>query len=473
MDLLSPGRLFGSSTAYSAVDGLVVVLAVLAAFAVGKGRVLAHAYSRTAVACIAVASVALASSHSRPDAASYLRLLALLSLPLIAHHRWGAAAAPFYCVLNVYRAMGITARGPWERAVSALLYSALMFACLDAQAQAALRTLAKKALYVQEIQLIRLSRQRPLVLGDVMNVSERFRLSTIRREFKYNVEEPMFLFRAIARLVWRPVLPLLAIQLLIELGAIAQVVLTGYLLRYFDSASEYPWYYGYGVALVLLAVKVAGILKSRLYRLIRAEMSRAADAIRLELFRLPLEPNGQRKFGNIHVPSSRVYSLVQVLTTASQLCIEILGLWAKFAVVYYVVGWLALIPIVSSVALIIVDWGFEQLVGRSHHWSKRSSTCDDTISEVYQGIGAIKLFGWERMYLNPELKEQDSEDKQLPWYAPAVRFAWFFVDAAYSASNAVAAYILFYIYMKSPAASMLTSANVLGLNSHVGNLCYR
>ncbi|KAJ2716654.1 hypothetical protein H4R19_000520 [Coemansia spiralis] len=326
MDLLSPGRHFGSSAASAAADSLVVVLAVLAAFAVGKGRVLAHAYSRTAAACIAVASVALASSHSRPDATSYLRLLALLSLPLIAHHRWGAAAAPFYCVLNVYLAVDTTAGGPWERVVSALLYSALMFACLDAQAQAALRTLAKTALFVQEIQLIRLSRQRPLVLGDVWKVPERFRLSTIRREFKYNVEEPMFLLRAIARLVWRPTLPLLAIQLLLELGTIAQVVLTGYLLRYFDSSSEYPWYYGYGMALVLLAVKVAGMLRGRLDDLIRAEMSRAADVIRLELFRLPLEPNGQRKLGYTSVSPNITHSLPRFLATVSEMCVQIVGL---------------------------------------------------------------------------------------------------------------------------------------------------
>ncbi|KAJ2714672.1 hypothetical protein H4R19_001601 [Coemansia spiralis] len=220
MDLLSPGRLFGSSAAYAAVDGLVVVLAVLAAFAVGKGRALAHAYSCTAVACIAIASVALASSHSRPDAASYLCLLALLSLPLITHHRWGSTAAPFYCVLNVHRAMGATVGGPWERAVSAFLYSALMLACLDAQTQAALRTLAKKALFVQEIQLIRLSRQRPLVLSDVWKVPERFSVNTLLREFKYNVE-PMFLLRATVRIIWRPMLPLITLQLLMEAADIA------------------------------------------------------------------------------------------------------------------------------------------------------------------------------------------------------------------------------------------------------------
>ncbi|KAJ2712264.1 ATP-binding cassette glutathione S-conjugate transporter ycf1, partial [Coemansia spiralis] len=119
----------------------------------------------------------------------------------------------------------------------------------------------------------------------------------------------------------------------------------------------------------------------------------------------------------------------------------------------------------------VINWGFEQLVGNSNQWSKHARTQNDNISEVYQGIGAIKLFGWERMYLDPKLQDQDSEDKQLPWYAPAVRLAWFIVDAAYSASSRVAAYIMFYIHTQNLVASMLTSAYVLEPNSHVGNLC--
>ncbi|KAJ2712052.1 ATP-binding cassette glutathione S-conjugate transporter ycf1, partial [Coemansia spiralis] len=471
MDLLLPGRLFGSSAAYAVVDGLVVVLAVLAAFAVGKGRVLAHAYSRTAAACIAVASVALASSPSRPDAASYLRLLALLSLPLIAHHRWGSAAAPLYCVLNVHRAMSAAAGGPWERVVSALLYSALMFACLDAQTQVALRALANKALYVQEIQLIMLSRQRPLVLDDVWKLPKRFSVNTLLREFKYNVEEPMFLLRATVRMMWRPMLPLITLMLLMEATDIARVVVTGYLFRCFDSSSEYPWYYGYGVVLAMLAVNLVYKQKDHLGELVEAKMSRVPGAISAELFRLPLEPNGQRKLADIVVPSGTLGVLPHFLTMTTQTGVEIVGLWAKFAALYYVVGWLALIPIASSASIMAINWGFEQLVGGSSQWSKGTRTNHDDISEVYQGIKAIKLFGWERMYLDPKLQEQDSEDKQLPWYAPAVRVAWFIIEAAFWTSSRVAAYILFYIHTQNLAASMLTSAYVLELNSHVSSLC--
>ncbi|KAJ2715812.1 ATP-binding cassette glutathione S-conjugate transporter ycf1 [Coemansia spiralis] len=346
-----------------------------------------------------------------------------------------------------------------------------MFACLDAQTQAALRTLAKRALYVQEIQLIRLSRQRPLVLGDLWKVPERFSVNTLRREFKYNVEEPMFLLRAIVRMMWRPMLPLVTLQLLMEAADIAQVVATGYLFRCFDYSSEYPWYYGYGVALVMLAVNLVYRQKFHLRQLVHAEMSRLPDAISAELFRLPLEPNGQRKLADIVVSSGTLRSLPWFLTATTETGVQIVGLWAKFAALYYVVGWLALIPIVSSASIMAIDWSFEQLVGRSYQWSKNTRNNREDISEVYQGIKAIKLFGWERMYLDPKLQDLDSEDKQLPWYAPAVRVAWFIIDAAFWASSRVAAYIMFYLHTQNLAASMLTSAYVLELNSHVGSLC--
>ncbi|KAJ2798961.1 hypothetical protein H4R21_003718, partial [Coemansia helicoidea] len=340
------------------------------------------------------------------------------------------------------------------------------------EAHSTLRTLAKRAFFVQEIQLIRLSRQRPLVLGDVWKLPERLSLNAIRREFKYNVEEPMFLLRAVARMVWRPMLPPLAIRFLMEVGSIAEVMVTGYLLRYFDSASEHPWYHGYGIALALLVIKWICLQRIHIRKLIEDEFSRVVDAIRLELFRLPLEPNSRRKLADIHVSPGVVRNLPQILAFFAQTCIQILGFWTKFAALYYAVGRLALIPVVSSVVIIATSWGFELLFGPSYQWSTSISTDDDIISEVYQGIRAIKLFGWERMYLDPKLQDQDTRTQRLPWYAPAIRIAWFIIDAASSASFNLATYILFYLHTQSPvfAASTLTSAYVLELNMHVRSL---
>ncbi|KAJ2804934.1 ATP-binding cassette glutathione S-conjugate transporter ycf1, partial [Coemansia helicoidea] len=317
--------------------------------------------------------------------------------------------------------------GPWVRIASTLLYVMLIFACLDAQTHATLLTLAKRTFFVQEIQLIRLSRKRPLVLGDVWNLPERLGLFAIQREFKYNVEEPMFLLRAIVRMAWRPMLPLLTIWFLMEAGSIAEVVVTGCLLRCFDSASDYPWYHGYGAALALLIIKMICLQHSHIRDLIRGELFRVVNAIRLELFRLPLEPNGQRRLADINVVSSAIAKLPWSLTWLAQTCVQAVGFWPKFAALYYVVGPLALIPIVSSVVIRTISWGFELLVGPSHHWSTPNSTYDERIGEVYLGIKAIKLFGWERMYLDPKLEEQDSDATRLPWYAPAVRIACAYV----------------------------------------------
>ncbi|KAJ2803850.1 hypothetical protein H4R21_001870, partial [Coemansia helicoidea] len=369
--------------------------------------------------------------------------------------------------------MGAAAGGPWMRVASVLLHVALMLACLDTQAHAALRTLVNRAFFIQEIQLIRLSRQRPLVLSDVWKLPERFSLNAIRCEFKYNVAEPMFLLRAIVRMAWRPMLPLLAIQFLMEVGDVAEVIVTGYLLRCFDSASDYPWYHGYGIAMVLLVIKGVCLQHIHLRRQIRDEFSRVVSAIRLELFRLPLEPNGQRRLADIGVSSEKVSCLDWALTWLAKTCVQALGLWPKFAALYYVVGPLAFIPILSVVVIIATGWGFELLVGPREHWSMSISTDDNSITEVYQGIKAIKLFGWERMYLDPKLRDHDSQTKRLPWYAPAIRIAWFIIDAANTASFRLSTLILLYLHTQSPAfsASALTSAYVLELNSHVYNLC--
>ncbi|KAJ2796296.1 hypothetical protein H4R21_004770, partial [Coemansia helicoidea] len=328
------------------------------------------------------------------------------------------------------------------------------------------------AFFVEEIQLIRLSRQRPLALGDVWKLPERCSLNAIRREFKYNVEEPIFLLRAVARMVWRPLLPLLTIRFLMELGDVAETMATGYLLQCFDSASELPWYHGYGAALVLLLIRLACMQKSRIDNLIEAEFSRVETAVRLELFRLPLEPNGQRKLADTYVPSRAMKDLPDSLTKLARVCVEVLGLWPKFAALYYIVGWHAVIPILSMVVVMAINWGFKLLVAPCHYWSIDSSDYGDSISEVYRGIKAIKLFGWERMYLDPKLKEQAYDATRLPWYAPAIQILWLIIDTVYRASFRLATFIMFYVHTQSPAftASALTSAYVLELNSHVFNL---
>ncbi|KAJ2800325.1 hypothetical protein H4R21_003222, partial [Coemansia helicoidea] len=143
-----------------------------------------------------------------------------------------------------------------------------------------------------------------------------------------------------------------------ELGDVVKVMVTGYLFRCFDSASEFPWYHGYGAALALLLIRLACMQKSRIDNLIGGEFSRVETAVRLELFRLPLEPNGQRKLADTYVPSRVLEDIPLLLTWLARICVQILGLWPKFAALYFVVGWLAVIPIASMVVIMTISWGF-------------------------------------------------------------------------------------------------------------------
>ncbi|KAJ1721350.1 hypothetical protein LPJ61_006053, partial [Coemansia biformis] len=354
------------------------------------------------------------------------------------------------------------------------MHAALMLASLDEQSLATLRILGKKALYAQEIQLIRLGRLRPLALSDVWQLPERFRFSTIQREFVYNVDEPMFLLRAIVRLTWRPMIPLLALEMLAELADIFEVVASGYLLSCFDASSDYPWYYGYCAALGFMVARFICSQQGLISHHRKVEVKRAACAIQLELFRLPLIRNGQRMFGQTSMDPWRIGNLVYCMSTASSTIADIVGFSAKFGALYYIVGWLAVIPMMSSVVIMLARWGFKRLVGDSFEWESNTDVFDSNVSEVYQGIKAIKLFGWERMYLDPKLRQRNyTNNDKLPWYAPAIRVAWFLLDAAYCASFSAASFLLFSIYTQrqTAATAVWTSAEIFQLDSHVSNVC--
>ncbi|KAJ1731945.1 hypothetical protein LPJ61_002284, partial [Coemansia biformis] len=120
------------------------------------------------------------------------------------------------------------------------MHAGLMLANLDEQSLATLRILGKKLPYVQEIQLIRLGRLRPLTPSDVWQLPRRYRVLATHREFVYNVDEPMFLLRAIVRMVWRPMVPLLALQMLAEMIDVVEIMASGFLFRCFDAPLDYP-----------------------------------------------------------------------------------------------------------------------------------------------------------------------------------------------------------------------------------------
>ncbi|KAJ2785146.1 hypothetical protein H4R18_000734 [Coemansia javaensis] len=240
----------GRDTAYSVADGLAVALALLVAAASGR-QALVRALASPLRLWLTAALAALVFAQA---GGGWLRPLAVCALPALAQHPLGHALAQAATLLGLHRTVNRDHGSIQYRAATALVHAALVLTSLDAQTQSTLRMLGRRLLYVKEIQLIRLHRLRELTLNDFLQLPRRFQLGEIQREFTYDVNEPMFLAKAIARMLWRPVMPLLALKTLVDTVPLAEISIKGYLIRCLSAPSEHPWHHGVGAALALFFV---------------------------------------------------------------------------------------------------------------------------------------------------------------------------------------------------------------------------
>ncbi|KAJ1722707.1 hypothetical protein LPJ61_005903, partial [Coemansia biformis] len=254
--------------------------------------------------------VALASASAGTSPAGALYLLAILALPLLAQHRLGYAAFQMACLLNAHRAWGSTHGALWQRSTAAAAHAALMLASLGEQGTDMLHAILNKVFFVQEIQLVRLSKLRALTLADVWQLPERFRLAAVRQAFVYNVNEPQFLLRAVARMMWQPALLQVALQSLAYMVDIIKPAAQSSLLYYLYASSDHPWYYGYVAAVGMLVVDLAAARLDIFRKYADAEMARANSALELELFRLPLTRNNERMFQTAPKQASDISTLI-------------------------------------------------------------------------------------------------------------------------------------------------------------------
>ncbi|PIA17986.1 P-loop containing nucleoside triphosphate hydrolase protein [Coemansia reversa NRRL 1564] len=90
-----------------------------------------------------------------------------------------------------------------------------------------------------------------------------------------------------------------------------------------------------------------------------------------------------------------------------------------------ILRWLAIISAAISIGITLTIWGFEWLTGSRYEWenSINGRISDSSINEIYSGIKAIKLFGWERMYFDPELLAYYAHKKEIPCQLRAMRSA--------------------------------------------------
>ncbi|KAJ2776100.1 ATP-binding cassette glutathione S-conjugate transporter ycf1, partial [Coemansia javaensis] len=408
----------GRDAAYSAADGLAVALALLVAAASGR-QALVRALASPLRLWLTAALAALVFAQA--GGGGWLRPLAVCALPVLAQHPLGHALAQAATLLGLHRTVNRDHGSIQYRAATALVHAALVLTSLDAQTQSTLRMLGRRLLYVQEIQLIRLHKLRELTLDDVWQLPKHFQLGEIQREFTYDVNEPMFVVRAIVRMLWRPVMPLLALKSLVDTVPLAEISIRGYLMRCLSAPSEHPWYHGVGAALALLLVDTASQSMNQISRQLSLEFSRAIRAVEVELFRLPLIRNSQRRYTANNIAQYHILNIIDGMRRS-----------------------------------ILMRPALERLIGERYKWNTLPhQVYDGGPGEIYHGIKAVKLFGWERMYLDPRLQERPSHLRVLPWYAPAMRMAWLLVDLICGASLGISSYIMVHVYMAGATAESM------------------
>ncbi|KAJ2077126.1 ATP-binding cassette glutathione S-conjugate transporter ycf1 [Coemansia sp. RSA 988] len=357
--------------------------------------------------------------------------------------------------------------------LSSLLHVILFLTNLDPQSQCMQDTLVNKVLFMQKRQLIRLGKLCDLVLEDMWQLPVRLRLEVIHSEFKYNVNEPLFLIRAILRMIWRPLLPIYALVALLSIADILEVMISSYVLHCLDAPLDHLWFQGYCAAFCLLLLKMSGNQRTRVGDYAEMEISRATRALKLAIFRLPLIRKGQLISEESEDVGFQVQALMNALQYVLSTCTSAFALVAAFWPVFHRVGWLVTIPPAISTAIMLTSWALEWLAGSRYEResSRNGHASSSRADEIYRGIKSIKLFGWECMYLDPGLQEHDAEEKRQPWYANVISLIWIGVDILEMLANELAFYLIVQIHTQNstPVSVALTNSDLFQLGWHISN----
>ncbi|KAJ2894311.1 ATPase-like protein, partial [Coemansia aciculifera] len=350
----------------------------------------------------------------------------------------------------------------------------LVLANLDFRSQQQLSSVMTMVTYRQERRLVALSRLRELTLDDIWALPERFRLRNAYGEFTYNTDEPLFLIRAILRMSWRPMIPIYIAESLLKTVAVATTALNSSVLHCLDSPESSAWYKGYVTMVLLVLSKVLEMQKEQVAKYAAAETLRVTDSVKLELLRLPLTKCGRKPRGSSYRNSHYVYMLISDLRNAQDIFTSLIGTGATVWVIFSRVGWLAFLPMTISLFFSAVESFMIRMSGQQYHWEEEddASGYDGKVDEVCMGIKTIKLFGWERMYLDPKLQQDVTPRKRLPWYAPAMRGFWYVFDTLQSLSSELSSFFTIYLHLQTAAgtAAPITNAQLFELTSHGGNM---
>ncbi|KAJ2776338.1 ATP-binding cassette glutathione S-conjugate transporter ycf1, partial [Coemansia javaensis] len=444
--------------AYVVTDILVVVLALLVAAAAANRRAVAQAYPRGRALYPVAALAAYYYGQGAPAAVA-----AAAALPVLAQHHVG------YVVFHLANALGVYRTACSGHVLAALAHAALSLSSVGQEGQQAAQTLFSRLFFMREIRLIRLCKLRKLTIDDIWELPSRHRLENAHREFTYDVNQRLFLGRAIVRLLWRPLVPLLLLQAAVQALDVIKITARGYLLACLGAPASYPWYYGYCAALCELLASILRRQTGQLDGLVEAETQGIARVLQLELFRLPLVRGSQRKYRIGEYHKAKVRRLVSNLQPALMTIPHAISLFVSFTALYCHVGWLAAIPAAAPAAMDAANRLGTRVLGYRGLWLPNVHAPYDTrTDEIYGAIRTIKLFGWERMHTDPKLMLQDDTRPRLPWYAPAGYLLWAVFGMLSTATHAGSSYLMMRIHMagQSPAASGYSYTGLVNVHAH-------
>ncbi|KAJ2522449.1 hypothetical protein H4217_000748 [Coemansia sp. RSA 1939] len=169
--------------------------------------------------------------------------LSIASLTLLATQPGGYYPFQVANLFGMYRSLsGHSDTDIWYRLFYASMHFYLLLANLDKQSQEILDDLKDMLLFTQERRLLSIQKTRNVKLEDLEELPEHNRLSSVAREFKYDINEPLFVLRAIFRLIWRPMIPIYIIDSLLSIASVGSSVLNSRILHLIDLSSEHRWY---------------------------------------------------------------------------------------------------------------------------------------------------------------------------------------------------------------------------------------
>ncbi|KAJ2053671.1 Multidrug resistance-associated protein 1 [Coemansia sp. S16] len=454
--------------AYPVIDAAVALSAIY--FTVRDKRSfspqLVSPFSHMASALLVVIAVSHYSGWTRT-----LNQVASFALPLLAAHPSGYTVFQLANALGIYRLLCSNAN-PLTSALCVLLHVYLVLANLDRSSQAQLKSIMHDVSYSQVRQLNILQKLRALTLDDMWSVPERFQLRHAYAELVINADEPLFLIRAIARMIWKPMIPIHIAGMMFQLLPIFRTMLNGYIYRCLDSSDGGAYYKAYMAAAGLILSKFLAIQKSHLNGYITRENSRVKSVLELELVRKPLLNPGLKMIAN-KAEVKRLGTLVNGVRDLQEVIPCLFGTLAAVLPIYNQIGWYAFIPLVVSSSVSMFEWVFQRLMGSADDWNRHTELSEgDKIEDVYFSINTVKMFGWENMYLDPKLRKNRVYLTQLPWYAPLVRFGLTVVDIVSTLTTDLSMYMTVVLYLNAmPTSDMeMTNSQLLAMTEHIESM---